>query len=88
MTEYIEREAAIRSTNGDLSITGEDNMLAVADYIQGVVQKLKQAPGIDLIMCRDCKHYTQGYTAPMCTNRIVKYVKPDNFCSWGEEREK
>lgn len=41
----------------------------------------------ELIRCRECKHYTQGYTAPMCTNCIVKYVKPDDFCSWGERRE-
>lgn len=85
--ELIDKETAVRCTDGDLSITGEENMLAVADYIQSVVQKLKQAPGIDLVFCRNCKHFTQGYTNPICTNRIVKYVKPDDFCSWGEGRE-
>lgn len=45
MSDYIEREAAIRATDGDLTITGEDNMMAVAGYIQGVVERLKAVPG-------------------------------------------
>ena len=87
MAEYIDKQTAVHCTDGELEITGEENMVAVADYIQSVVQKLRTEPGINIVMCRDCKHYTQGYTAPMCTNRIVKYVKPNDFCSWGEGRE-
>lgn len=85
--ELIDKDTAVHCTDGELEITGEENMVAVADYIQGVVQKLKQAPGIDLIMCRDCKYCVSCYEDWMCTHRVVRYVKLDDFCSWGEREE-
>ena len=87
MTEYIDREAAIRATDGELEITGEENMTAVADYIQSVVQRLRQAPAVELIRCKECKHSCEIFTGLVCTNGVVKYTQPDKFCAWAERAE-
>lgn len=42
--EYIEREAAISATDGEIILTGAENMSAVAQYITSVVERLKKLP--------------------------------------------
>lgn len=44
MKEYIDRDAAIHATDGELTVTGEKNMATVAEYITGVVERLKKLP--------------------------------------------
>ena len=44
---------------------------------------------IDLIRCKDCKHYdTESRTFPCCTDIFgaVRYMEADGFCSKGERR--
>lgn len=44
---------------------------------------------IDLVRCKDCKHYdTESRTFPCCTDIFgaVRYMEADGFCSKGERR--
>lgn len=45
MSDYIDRDEAIRATDGELTITGEENAMAALEYITGVVERLKAIPG-------------------------------------------
>lgn len=44
---------------------------------------------LDLVRCKDCKHYdTESRTFPCCTDiyGAVRYMEADGFCSKGERR--
>lgn len=44
---------------------------------------------LDLVRCKDCKHYdTESRTFPCCTDIFgaVRYMEADGFCSKGERR--
>jgi ABC-type ATPase with predicted acetyltransferase domain len=47
---------------------------------------------VEVVRCNDCKHFVQGeiYDPCECMKWTVKwgvaYVKPDDFCSYGERR--
>lgn len=44
---------------------------------------------IDLVRCKDCKHYdTESRTFPCCTDIFgaVRYMEADGFCSKGERK--
>lgn len=43
---------------------------------------------IDLVRCKDCKHYDTSRSFPCCTDIFgaVRYMEPDGFCSKGERR--
>lgn len=44
---------------------------------------------IDLVRCKDCKHYdTESRSFPCCTDIFgaVRYMEADGFCSKGERR--
>lgn len=46
-------------------------------------------PLIEIVRCKDCKHYdTESRTFPCCTDIFgaVRYMEADGFCSKGERR--
>lgn len=46
-------------------------------------------PLIEIVECKDCKHYdTDSRTFPCCTDIFgaVRYMEADGFCSKGERR--
>lgn len=65
---------------------------------QGKIHKYKGKGGtvrvypiqeIDLVRCKDCKHYdTESRSFPCCTDIFgaVRYMEADGFCSKGERR--
>lgn len=84
MKEYVDRDEAIRATDGELTITGEENMAEVAEYITGVVEKLKALPGQpEIIKCRECKHWNKE--EHYCCDFMTQ--DEDGFCTWAERRE-
>jgi hypothetical protein len=44
---------------------------------------------VEVVRCKDCKHYTEkrnkAYDGHYC-ERIVEFVQPNDFCSYGEKR--
>lgn len=60
---------------------------ATFDYIYE--DDVEDAPTIDLVRCKDCKHYdTESRTFPCCTDIFgaVRYMEADGFCSKGERK--
>lgn len=50
---------------------------------------LDDCPLIDIVRCKDCKHYdTESRSFPCCTDIFgaVRYMEADGFCSKGERR--
>ena len=77
MNDFIPKDAAIQATDGELTITGEENMAAVAEYITGVVERLKAIPGrpkgkwiwdefVGAYRCTECDRYAFG-----CTGEVI-----------------
>ena len=57
--------------------------------VRSAMQIIKILPTIDLVRCKDCKHYdTESRTFPCCTDIFgaVRYMEADGFCSKGERR--
>lgn len=46
---------------------------------------LDDAPSIDIVRCKECKHI---YTMDCAFYEVGDNVKPDDFCSYGEVSEK
>lgn len=45
-------------------------------------------PSVDVVKCRDCKHYRPNAEPKyeMCRHHII-YMEPEDWCSYGERRE-
>ena len=55
----------------------------------GIEKAIDEAPTIDavqVVRCKDCKHYDGEYTYPMCWRNEI-HVHSDDYCSYGENRE-
>ena len=72
------------------------------DVVQNTRTLLRDAPSIDIVRCKECKHtykWDSGCGAELVckarrcdpsdwgNNRIEFYVKADDFCSYGERKE-
>ena len=64
--------------------------------IGDMVDVLGDVPTIEavpVIRCKDCKHYTEEYSAYCactlqgCDFGNIRAVEPDDFCSYGERKE-
>ena len=55
-------------------------------YAQQVETQVKALPGIDIVRCRECKHWCKGDEVYgicyRCPN--TRQMKADDFCSYGE----
>ena len=77
----------------------KQELLEKAKSIQGklwgdvlIVNAIENADGVDIVFCKECKHYTQKGISGVCkvysTNQVEGIVLKDHFCSYGERREK
>ena len=54
------------------------------DTIDHVFQIIDDAPSIDIVRCRECKHYD----TPECQIKVSLYgLNADDFCSYGDKRD-
>ena len=58
-----------------------------------IIKDIEHAPTIDaveVVRCKDCKHWDNEDDAQRCsyTNNGLHWAKPDDFCSYGERRQK
>ena len=88
MAEYIEREELLKfieETNTDDEwIVNQYN----ADWIYSFIESQPTADVVEVVRCKDCKHYVAEY----CTRDIkgrtnMFYMQPTDFCSYGERKE-
>jgi len=60
------------------------------DGIETLIE-LEDAPSIDIVFCKDCKHYQQTqkgkpfeYHRRYCNRGATRATEPNDFCSYGE----
>ena len=93
MAEYIEREKAIRKTiNSIVEILDIHNSISLTK-IACKMRELPTADVVEVVFCKDCKHYTNidTYRNPprldfhWC-NKLGNITKENDYCSYGERR--
>ena len=58
-----------------------------------VIDMLRAAPTVDaveVVRCKDCKHFTEGMAVGMCKRIPEKPILPvvyNHFCSFGERKD-
>lgn len=95
MNDLISRKAAISAFNctNELIVGGTANAQNVVNYINKVIDKIKDLPSAqpEIIRCRDCKHGSPngryGCRFYHYKNYETHEMKPDDFCSRAERRE-
>lgn len=90
MSRYIEADAIIEEllcTTPKLPYKSTTDLVK-AQEIATLANKIDSAPTIEIIRCKNCKHWCKGddvygicYRCP--NTRQMRY---DDFCSYGEER--
>ena len=94
--EYIEREAALRAI-GYMSIepSKEPDIIELTLLTaQKVLKKIPAADVVEVVRCKDCKHYSyeQSIHRYECNifNGAYEFIgyptKPNDFCSYGERK--
>ena len=64
--------------------TLEDAFYKGVMYIHNCIEETPTADVIEIVRCKDCKHYTVESSVCKRMNRVMK---SDGFCSNGERRE-
>ena len=82
MDDYISRQAAI----DDICETVSDFQdVLIPIYYMGLIKALPAADVVPVVRCRDCKHLYKDGECPLRT--WYTHVEED-FCSYGERKEK
>ena len=59
-------------------------------YAKSFVDNAPTVDAVEVVRCKDCKHFTEGMAVGMCKRVPDKPIIPvvyDHFCSYGERRE-
>lgn len=84
MAEYIELEAAIK----EMSHMMRECFPEAVEELDAVITTLKEIPAADVVevvRCRDCKHYNAGFE---CLIEGYGIERPsDYFCADGERKD-
>ncbi len=57
--------------------------------VEDILAEMANAPSIDIVRCKDCKHWTKGDEVYGICNRCTntRQMRLDDFCSRGEVRD-
>ena len=84
MSDYIKREDAIKEVN-TWSMFGNDNL-------ESRLKRLPSADVVEVVRCKDCEHCEKRRTANCLTFfyclRQECSIKDNDYCSYGERKEK
>ena len=78
MSRWIDADALIRSVVEKLYTT---------NYFSHIIKMIDEAPSIDIVRCKECKHNPKDIGWACCLLTGSNMCKPDDFCSYGERRE-
>ena len=88
--EYIEKDFVLYAVRhfGSMLTWSKEDILA---EIERVVKSEKPIGDVArVVWCKDCKHFTErrnkAYNGHFC-ERIVEFIQPDDFCSYGERKD-
>ena len=82
MPEYIERKRAIVDACNSLE-------LYPSEYakLEDTLNKIPAADVAPVVRCKDCKYFMFSDCYGECRKGYMGIVSPDDFCSYGEQRE-
>ena len=85
MGDYISRDMAIaRLTKVEVT-----NMLATMTDAKREIAEMPAADVVPVVLCKDCKYYKPDeYECGCDFAGGLPYVKENDFCSYGERKEK
>ena len=94
MAEYIEREKAFKlikeqkeKETGAYS-KGRNTGLFIAGSIINNKEVLPTADVVEVVRCKECKHFTAGYCCRDIKGRSqMHYMGEEAFCSYGERSD-
>ena len=96
MAEYIEREAFIRTLNSE-RVSGKmdgEQFHYMQGNLTGLItasieaKALPTADVVEVVRCKDCKHFTAGYCCRDIKGRSQMHYMGDNaFCSYGAKMD-
>lgn len=91
MAEYIERETAVDAVSEVYYDTPDVNLSA--EKFKAAINAIPAADVVEVVRCKDCKHYDMGVCLKIYSDGNVHAAawqkrKPDDFCSYGERRDK
>ena len=89
--KYIDRDALINDFESDLIIRMFDNLkgtprpktIDIADVIKRI-EDFSTEDIVKVVRCKDCKFYGNGD----CSVQSVRSMYPNDYCSYGERRER
>lgn len=58
-------------------------MSSRADGIRDAIVEVYNAPSIDIVRCKECKHWTSDSMMMICGQTLMP-KEDDDYCSWGE----
>ena len=63
-----------------------------SDFIDGVIymaQRIEEAPSIDIVRCKDCKHchYEKEDDIYHCDKLFHRFYDTEHYCSYGERKD-
>lgn len=85
MNEYIKREDAYKYIDEHLEevFVGQ----TIADAVKQIISKVSTTDVVEVVRCKDCKHYALMCEVTGHCNWIDEITKPTDFCSYGERKD-
>ena len=81
MVNEMSRYIALNKVLSELGLDHKDYV-----YIDKheVAERIKKIPSIDIVRCKECKHWWNKYGDSACMLHSDFTVDADDFCSYGE----
>lgn len=79
MSRYIDADALTKEIKQDIIDDGLTERY--------VFYRINEAPSIDIVRCKECKHNPKGIGWVSCPMTGTNTRKPDDFCSYGCREE-
>ena len=92
MAEYIDREELLKDIEDSVRFSIRNGVSAEMRGAAKIVDRIVSAPTVDVVevvRCKDCKHFTEGMAIGMCKRIEDKPIIPvpfNYFCSYGERK--
>ncbi len=85
MSRYIDADAVTKEIKMDIEDDGLQEKM--------VFYRINEAPSIDIVRCKECRKVREGGGHANCNGYLYcrkwkTFVDEDDYCSWGEGKDK
>ena len=79
MSRYVDAEDALKDAD-----TIDPKYSNLIKRVKDIIKAQPSADVVEVVRCKDCKHWT----GIECTARDIDVVDDDDYCSYGERKDK